>query len=209
MKLPRLYAVTDEKISPGDRLIEVCEVILDAGIRMLQVRFKTTPFVQQAELGLKLRELTRIHESILIVNDNPELATKVQADGVHLGADDPDVPTARSILGPGAIIGVSCYDRKELVQRWSPGEVSYIGLSSPYPSAIKSKATPDIDTFRRLVSAARVPVYAIGGITPVRVSQMIDAGCYGVAAVSAIFGAEDPVQAVFEFNSQLEKSAGK
>lgn len=214
--LPRLYAVTDEGVIPNHRLIERVEEVLQAGVRLLQVRFKKTSRKEQLELGHRLRELTRRFEAIFIVNDYPELAKEIDADGVHLGADDPPVTHARDTLGPDAIIGVSCYGCYgdiELVKRWGHEEVAYIGLSSPYVSTTKQKEVVSLSDFKALVGAARVPVYAIGGITADKISEVLSSdyggcyGCYGIAVISAIFGADDPVRAVKTFLTQLHHYA--
>ncbi|MCK4333696.1 thiamine phosphate synthase, partial [candidate division WOR-3 bacterium] len=185
MRLPRLYAVTDEKVLPNVRLIQKVADVLEAGVRLLQVRFKKTPAREQLSLGQEIRVLTSKYNALLVVNDSPELAKEIGADGVHLGADDPKVPYARKILGPDAIVGVSCYEDIRLVRQFSPGDVSYIGLSSPYPSSTKHKEVVSLPRFRELVAASRLPCYAIGGITPERAGQMLDAGCHGVAVISA------------------------
>lgn len=205
MSLPRLYVVTDEDIVPNEYLLARAGKVLEAGVRLFQVRFKKTPYEEQLRLGHKLRLLTRKHKAIFIVNDLPELAKELGADGVHLGADDPDVPYARKLLGPDAIIGASCYDEIERVRRRSTEDISYIGLASPYPSPTKPKVNPELDKLSELAAASKVPVYAIGGITPKRVGEMIKIGCYGVAVVSAIFGTQNPSQEVRNFLAELER----
>jgi thiamine-phosphate pyrophosphorylase len=220
MKLPRLYAITDENVISNNRLIEGVETVLRAGVRLLQVRFKKTPYDEQVELGRKLRELTRKYDTIFIVNDSPELAAELDADGVHLGADDPSLSHARKLLGPDAIIGVSCYGcygDAERVASYSPDTIAYIGLSSPYVSATKQKDVVSLSNFKALVGAARVPVYAIGGITVDKISEVLSSesygyyggcyGCYGVAVISAIFGADNPGQSVKDFLDKLKHSS--
>ncbi len=205
MRLPRLYAVTDEKVLPNLRLIQKVADVLEAGVRLLQVRFKKTTAREQLSLGQEIRVLTSKYNALLVVNDSPELALKIEADGVHLGADDPKVPYARKILGPDAIVGVSCYEDIRLVRQFSPGDVSYIGLSSPYPSSTKHKEVVSMPGFRELVAASRLPCYAIGGITPEMAGQMLDAGCHGVAVISAVFGAEDPAYETKRFLAELDR----
>jgi thiamine-phosphate pyrophosphorylase len=207
MMLPRFYAVTDEKVLPNDQLLLKAEQVLEAGVRLLQVRFKETAYSEQLRLGSQLRSLTRRYGSFLIVNDSPELAQAIKADGVHLGVDDPKVPQAREILGNDAIVGVSCYEDIRLVRQSASSGASYIGLSSPYPSATKRKESISMSGFRELVTASRLPCYAIGGITPERVSRMMDAGCWGVAVISAIFGALDPSSQTRRFLAELERLA--
>lgn len=203
--LPRLYAVTDEKVLPNTRLAPVIESVLDAGVRFLQLRFKQTPFMERLDLGFKIRKLTRRYGALLVVNDSPELCREISADGVHLGADDACIDEAKRVLGHSAIIGVSVYGAIEEMRRLGKGDVSYTGLLSPYPSTTKEKASIDLPIFKELVRESRVPVYGIGGITPDKVAELMDAGCYGVAVISAIFGASDPRQAAMEFLQALRK----
>jgi len=193
MRLPRLYAVTDEKVLPNVRLIQKVAEVLEAGVRFLQLRFKETAAREQLSLGQEIRVLTSKYNALLVINDSPELAKEIGADGVHLGADDPQVPHARGILG------------KDLVKRWTPEDVSYIGLSSPYPSSTKHKEKVSLPRFRELVAASRLPCYAIGGITSEKVSEMMGAGCWGVAAISAVFGAEDPAYETKRFLAELDR----
>ncbi|MBD3286734.1 thiamine phosphate synthase [candidate division WOR-3 bacterium] len=204
MNLPRLYAITDEAIVPNEELFDKVRVVLDAGVRLIQLRFKKTPHAERLELSRRIRELTRDFGAVLIMDDSPELARSIQADGVHLGIHDPRVGLSRRVLGSSAVIGITCYDRPERVAMWGEPVISYLGLSSPYPSPTKPKVMPSLDEFKELIKHARVPVYAIGGITPERVGEMMHAGCYGVAAISAIFAARDPAEAVSGFLAELE-----
>jgi thiamine-phosphate pyrophosphorylase len=203
--LPRLYAVTDEAVLPNARLVSVIESVLDAGVRFLQLRFKQTPFQERLELGRNIRELCSRYGAFLVVNDSPELASEISADGVHLGVDDARVDEAKRILGHNAIIGVSAYGGKEETGRWNKKDVSYIGLLSPYPSTTKEKVSIELPRFKEVVRESRVPVYGIGGITPDRVEELMDAGCQGVAVISAIFGTPDPCKAAKEFLEALSK----
>jgi len=202
--LPRLYAITDEVVLPNPVLLDKAQEVLQAGIRMLQVRFKTTPWEEQIRLGEKLRELTRQFDSYLVVNDSPQLALSIEADGVHLGAGDPDVARAREILDPAKIVGVSCYEDLELVKMYEPRCADYVGVSSPYLSTTKQKGIVDIQGLKSVVRTSKVPVYVIGGITPAKVREIMRTGCHGIAVISAIFGKENPGNAVKEFLSLLE-----
>ncbi|MBW2261492.1 MAG: thiamine phosphate synthase [Deltaproteobacteria bacterium] len=205
MTLPRLYAITDESVLPDDLLLEGVQRVLDAGVRLLQVRFKTSSPDERLRLGRTLRSMTGRAKALLVINDHPELAAEINADGVHLGEHDPAVEHARSLLGPDAIVGVSAYDSMDRVRAWGPEQISYLGVSSPYSSTLKETAMPSFDQFASLVSASRVPVYGIGGIIPERIGEMIRAGCHGVAAVTAIFGAQDPAAAVGGFLEALPR----
>jgi thiamine-phosphate pyrophosphorylase len=207
VELPRLYAVTDETVTPDDELPAAVGAVLAVGARMVQVRIKADAAERWRRLGPELRSMTRDHGALLVVNDHPEVALRIGADGVHLGRDDPPVERARALLGPQAVIGVTTYDVLERAARWRPGEVTYLGSSSPYASPLKKdKARPSMESFARLVASARVPVYAIGGVTPANAAPLIAAGCHGVAAVSSIFAAPDPGAAVRRFEAVLSRA---
>ncbi len=197
--LPRLFAVTDESAVASGRLIEVTEVLLRAGVRLFQARFKSTPFAEQVALGREMRTLTRRHGALLIADDSPELATIIDADGVHLGAGDPSVDEARRLLGNGAIVGVSAYADEARVRAAETPRVDYVGLSSPFPSGTKAKPAPGEEEFGALARAARVPAFAIGGMTPERTAAVVRLGCHGVAAVAALYGAADPATETARF----------
>jgi len=201
--LPRLYAVTDEAVVPNEVLLSRVERLLEAGLRLLQLRFKTTPEEERVRLGRAIRAATRAAGAILIANDSPDFAREIEADGVHLGAEDPAVENAWNVLGPDAIIGVTGYADEGRVARFRPDEVAYLGLSSPHPSPTKVKPVPDADEFERLVACARVPVYAIGGMTPERTPDAVRAGCHGVAAVSCLLGSRRGAAMVRRFHDAL------
>jgi thiamine-phosphate pyrophosphorylase len=202
-ELPRLYAVTDDTVVPNAELVARTERLLFAGVRLVQVRFKKTPFAEQVALGRELRGLTSHHGALLIADDSPRLAAEIGADGVHLGAEDATVEEARALLGPEAIVGVSGYDEESRVAAIDPSAVDYAGLSSPYPSLSKEKRTPPPERFVALVRRSPVPVFAIGGLTPERTPAMMAAGCHGVAAIAALNAAPDPAAAVARFLAAL------
>lgn len=201
--LPRLYAVTDDLLVPNWDLAARTERLLEAGVRLVQVRFKRAPFAEQVARGRELRELTRRYGALLIADDSPSLAAEIEADGVHLGALDAPVSVARALLGKDAILGVSGYDDRAFVASIRPSEVDYVGLSSPYPSTTKDKRSPDPAEFGAVVRASPVPVYAIGGITAERTKAMVAAGCHGVAAIAALYAVPDPAAAVEAFFTAL------
>ncbi len=162
MKLPRLYALSDERVVPPGEIVERTEALLEAGVRMFQVRFKRLPPRERIRRGRALRELTARYGALLIANDSPELARGIGADGVHLGREDPSPGRARRILGKEAVLGVTGYADRRRIARFTAGTVDYLGISSPHPSPTKSKPCPSPEAFRALVAAARVPVYAVG-----------------------------------------------
>ena len=197
-RLHGLYAVTDEAL--GERLIAAVAEVLEAGVRILQYRDKRDDLPRREMEAIILRALTRRHGALLIINDDPDLAAAIQADGVHLGRDDPHIAEARRLLGPGAVIGVSCYDSLSLARNAAAAGADYVAFGSVYPSSTKpdAKRIP----LELLTTAKRelgIPVCAIGGITPVNAGPVLAAGADMLAVVSAVFSAPDIQQAVQAF----------
>jgi thiamine-phosphate pyrophosphorylase len=198
VRLHGLYAITDEALE--ERLISAVADALEAGVRILQYRDKGDDVARRGMEALMLRALTRRHDALLIINDDPELAVAVQADGAHLGRDDPDIAEVRRLLGPEAAIGVSCYDSLELARDAAAAGADYVAFGSVYPSTTKPGA---VRAPLELLTAAKqelgIPVCAIGGITPANAGPVLAAGADMLAVVSSIFSAPDIQQAVRAF----------
>ena len=197
-RLRGLYAVTDEALR--ESLIDAVAEVLEAGVRILQYRDKGDDKPRRETEAIVLRALTHRHNALLIINDDPELAASVAADGVHLGLDDPDVATAREVLGPEAVIGVSCYDSLKLARQAAAAGADYVAFGSVYPSETKPGA---LHAPLELLSEAKrtlgVPVCAIGGITPGNAEPVLAAGADLLAVISSIFSASDISRAVKAF----------
>lgn len=197
-RLHGLYAVTDEALDEG--LIAAAAEALAAGVRILQYRDKSDDSQRRKMEAIVLRALSRRHDALLIVNDDPALALAVDADGVHLGRDDADIAEARRLLGPRGIIGVSCYDSLELGRSAAAAGADYIAFGSVYPSPTKPDA---VYAPLGLLTAAKrelgIPVCAIGGITPGNAGPVLAAGADMLAVISGIFSAPDIERAVRAF----------
>ncbi len=168
------------------------ELALEGGAAAVQYRDKSGDAALRHEQASELLVLCHRHRVPLIVNDDVRLADLVGADGVHLGKDDGSVPHARLILGPDAIIGVSCYaDLGRALEAEKEG-ADYVAFGSFFPSATKPGAPPAPPAL--LTEAKRrlsLPVTAIGGITPDNFGILVSAGADAVAVISALFEAED------------------
>ncbi len=197
-RLQGLYAVTDPAL--GDRLIAAVAEALEAGVRIVQYRDKRGDAPQREMEAIVLRALTRRHDALLIVNDDPGLAAAVQADGVHLGRDDADLSGARRLLGPQAVIGASCYDSLDLARSAKAAGADYVAFGSVYPSATKPDAVrAPLDLLTAAKQQLGIPVCAIGGITPTNAGPVLAAGADLLAVVSGIFSGPDIRQAVRAF----------
>ena len=191
-KLRGLYAITDTHLIPRDRFGATVEAAVRGGATMIQLREKDTPRAEMVRLGREVLAVTRRYGALLIINDHPSVAQEIGADGVHVGRDDPPVAEARTLLGPQAIIGASCYGDVERAVAAEQAGADYVAFGTPFPSPTKPKRTDiSLGIFRAAKQRVQVPVFAIGGITLANAQQLIDAGADGVAIVSGVFGASD------------------
>ena len=187
-----VYLITPDEPDTAHLLARTAP-LLAAGATWLQYRNKTASDALRREQATALQALCAAHGVPLIVNDDPALAQAIGAAGVHLGGTDGDIGAARSLLGPGAIIGASCYDQLANAERAVAAGASYVAFGAFFPTTTKvtsSRAHPDL---LRQSAALGVPRVAIGGLSPDNVGPIIDAGADLLAVVSGIYAAQDPV----------------
>lgn len=187
-----VYLITPDEPDTA-RLLARTAPLLAAGATWLQYRNKSASDALRREQATALQALCAAHSVPLIVNDDPELAQAIGAAGVHLGGTDGDIGAARSLLGPDAIIGASCYDQLANAERAVAAGASYVAFGAFFPTTTKvtsSRAHPDL---LRQSAALGVPRVAIGGLSPDNVGPIIDAGADLLAVVSGIYAAQDPV----------------
>ena len=204
-RIAGLYALTPDR-SDTRAMTECAAAALDGGAATLQYRNKTAAPALRLEQALALRALCASRGATFIVNDDVELAHAVEADGVHLGRDDATVATARSRLPSSALIGVSCYDSLERAEAAVGAGADYIAFGSFFSSSTKPHA---VRAGLSLLSTAstrwKVPIVAIGGITPANAGALIDAGADAVAVLSALFDAADIAAAARLFVAVFNK----
>lgn len=199
-RLRGLYAVTPD-IADTRALVAMVEAAVDGGARAVQYRNKTASADERRAQAYALAVLCRSRDVLFIVNDDPQLAALVGADGVHLGEDDGDLAAAREIVGPGALIGVSCYNDLARARALADAGADYLAFGSLFPSTVKPGARrASLD----LLSAARslgLPIVGIGGIDADNAAQVIEAGADAVAVIQALFATDD-VEGVAEAIAQ-------
>jgi thiamine-phosphate pyrophosphorylase len=183
-----LYVITD---GPRPNLLEVVALALAGGARLLQYRDKTTDHARRVTEARAIRALCAARGVPMIVNDDVALAQAVDAAGVHLGEDDGDIAAARAVLGPAAIIGVSCYDSLERARQVAGAGADYLAFGAFFPSPTKPHARRASFDLLRQSAALGLPRVAIGGITPDNGGPLIDAGADYLAVISAVFGDPD------------------
>ena len=173
------------------KLVLAAKAALEGGARVLQYRNKVAAPSQRIEHAIALAALCQKFGAAFIVNDHLDLALQVDADGVHLGADDGELAAARKKLGPGKLLGASCYDRLELAQAARNAGADHIAFGSIYASPSKPAA---VRAPLELFGEARplgLPMVAIGGITADNALPVVEAGADALAVISDIFDAPD------------------
>lgn len=200
----RLYLVTDRALSLGRDLEWVVGEAVKGGVSMVQLREKDMDTRGFIGLGSRLLRLLRPLGVPLIINDRVDVALAVDADGVHIGQSDMPYETARRLLGPDKIIGLSVENMDELRQAESL-DVDYVAVSPVYSTATKTDtAAPfGLDGLREAVRLTRHPVVAIGGMNENTAPAVFAAGADGIAVVSAICSAPDPAAASARLLSSL------
>lgn len=194
-----LYLVTDRDLCGGRPLKEVVAAAVAGGAAWVQLREKnlsTRVFVEEAAA---VKALLAPHKVPLIINDRLDVALAVGADGVHVGQDDMPYPLARKILGTGKIIGLSVetWEDVEAAEKW---DVDYLGVSPVFatPTKTDTKGSWGLEGIARIRSFSRHPLVAIGGLNATNTGAAVRAGADGIAVVSAICAAPDPLAAARE-----------
>lgn len=190
-----VYLITPDEADTA-RLLERVQPLLGAGATWLQYRNKAADAGTRRVQARALQDVCAAAGVPLIINDDAALAAAVGAAGVHLGEDDGDIAAARALLGPGALIGASCYDQLELARRAVAAGANYVAFGAFFPS--RSKATTRRAHPRLLHEAAAlgVPRVAIGGLAADSAAPLVAAGADLLAVISSVFAADDPVAAL-------------
>ena len=192
-RLRGLYAITSEALCrQPERLPGAVAAALAGGARLIQYRDKHNTAEIRGHLAGQLLRLCRQRGVPLVINDDLDLAQAIGADGVHLGSTDAAVEDARARLGPHAVIGRSCHAQLAIAQAAERAGASYVALGRFFESRTKPTAPPaTLDYLKRARKHLRLPICAIGGLTPENAAPVIAAGADLVAAVEGVFGAAD------------------
>lgn len=193
MRRHGLYAITSAALcADEERLLGGVGAALDGGAVLIQYRDKASPPERRRRLAQRLRRLCADAGATFIVNDDSALAAEVGADGVHVGRSDDSLRLARARLGPRAIIGVSCQGSIERALAAVAEGADYVAFGRFFASTTKPDAPPaDPAVLGEARARLRVPVCAIGGVTPANLGRLVMAGADLVAAVEGVFGATD------------------
>ena len=195
MKLDRnhlkLYAITNRSWLNGDTLAHQVELAILGGVTIIQLREKHLVGEELEELACQVQEVCRKYQIPFIINDNVDLAKKIDADGVHVGQSDMAVEQARAILGPDKIIGATAKTVEQAKIAEEQG-ADYLGSGAVFGSTTKTDAIPmSKELLQQICESVQIPVVAIGGITLENVEELRGCRIAGVAVVSGIFAQRD------------------
>jgi len=184
-----LYGILTEPRVGYERL---AAIMVEKGLRVIQLRMKGVPRAEIVAVARSVRAVVPAGIAF-IVNDDPEIAAEVGADGVHLGQDDTPYADARRLLGEAAIIGLSTHNPAQTETACALGP-DYIGVGPVFATPTKKIPDPVIglDGMRRMLDLATVPAVAIGGIDAVNAAVVVAAGAESICAVRCINGSPDP-----------------
>jgi thiamine monophosphate synthase len=200
--LPRLLVLTDRLRCPGDLIVALAASVA-AGARAVVLREKDLAAGERLELATEVASLLAPVDGLLILASGPPPppgSTPVR-QGVHLAAADPELDGPADI-----VVGRSCHDAAEVTRAVGAG-VAYVTVSPVFPSASKPGYGPPLGTVGLAAmasAAARVPVFALGGVTPGAVAACLAAGAHGVAVMGGIMAADDPGEATADLLAALD-----
>ena len=203
-----LYLVTPNWDDTG-RMIDFTRAALDSGAALVQYRHKDASPALRREQGAALLALCRRFSRPLIINDHLDLCLTLDADGVHVGGTDASVAQVRAQLGPGKIVGASCYGELALARAAARDGASYVAFGGFYPSTVKQysfSTAPDIVAQARAELA--LPLVVIGGMTPDKAAPLVELGADMVAVITGVYGSADPGACARRFD-QLFSARGK
>ncbi|NJD63518.1 MAG: thiamine phosphate synthase [Deltaproteobacteria bacterium] len=195
----RIYLVTDRKQCSGEDIVGAVGNALEGGVRAVQLREKDLPGRELFRLASLLRRLTETYGAKLLINDRVDVALAVGADGVHLGALSLPPGEARRLLGASSVIGCSTHNAEELRDA-ETGGADFATFGPVYPTPSKAAYGPPVGVpaLAAACRAARIPVFAIGGVGLGNAEATMRTGCFGVAMISGIVAAQDPRAAAAE-----------
>jgi thiamine-phosphate pyrophosphorylase len=194
-----LYIVTPDW-DDTQKLVDVTELALLGGAALVQYRHKNAGPALRREQAERLLALCRRYQRPFIVNDHVDLCVALDADGVHVGGTDDSIAQVRAALGPGKLVGASCYGSLQLARDAHQAGASYVAFGGFYPSRVKKySVTTSAEIITQSKAEVPLPSVVIGGMTQQNSASLVAAGADMVAVISSVYMAADPKAAAGEF----------
>lgn len=200
-----LYFITDSTGYSEEEFLFRVEQALQGGVTLLQLREKGKTTKAYIELAEKVHSITRRYNVPLIIDDRVDVALAIDAEGVHLGASDMSIATARKILGKDIIIGATAKTVPWALDVYNQG-ADYLGVGAIFPTTTKViTVLTSTETLNDICSAVPIPVNAIGGLNKDNIDVLSGIPIAGICVVSAIMKAPSPKSAAIELRAKAEK----
>ncbi|OEG62793.1 thiamine-phosphate diphosphorylase [Halanaerobium congolense] len=207
-----LYLITEESLSAGRKTIEVVKEAAAAGVDVIQLREKNLSLREKFKLGQQIKKICSRYQITLIVNDRLDLALALDADGVHLGQSDLPLRSARKILGPNKIIGLSACRDQEITQAEADG-ADYLGVGAIFKTKSKQlnsdKNGIGLQRLAEIKKRTDLPLIAIGGLNKSNAPQVIKSGADCISVITALTKAEKIENETREFKQIIKKAKSK
>ena len=193
-----LYLITDSTGFTEEEFLHRTEAALQGGVTLLQLREKDKTTREYIALAEKVHEISKRYNVPLIIDDRVDVALAIDAEGVHVGAGDMPVATARKLMGNGKIVGATAKTVSWAKEAYEQG-ADYLGVGAIFPTTTKVKTVlTSTDTLRDICNAVPIPANAIGGLNQDNIDVLAGIPIAGICVVSAIMKAEDPKKAAEE-----------
>jgi len=201
-----LYLITGRSQTGGRPLGTVVRQALAGGVRAVQLREKDLSGLELFALATELRGITREYGARLIINDRPDIALAVGADGVHLGVNSLPIAEARRLMGTERLVGYSAHAVEEARQAERNG-ADFITFGPVYdtPSKAAYGAPLGLGKLAEAAAGLNIPVFALGGVKIMSIPEVMACGVAGIALISAIIAAADPRSAAADLLKTLEQ----
>ena len=199
-----LYAVIDTNSLKGRDHLEITKKVIRGGVKIIQLRDKTTSKKDLLPLVQDLKNLCTEKGVLFIMNDNLDLALAVNADGLHIGQEDLPVSTARKLAPVDMLIGCSVFNVEQAQKAVTDG-ADYLGVGAIFPTLRKDTVVVGLEPLRQIKKTVSVPLVAIGGITINNAAEVRRAGADAIAVIGAILGNASPEKATRELIRKFEE----
>lgn len=203
----RLYGILDLGYVKRDAVAGTTQQLLAGGIDVLQLRAKNCTPAEVESMALEMLPLTREAGIPLIINDHPEIAASVGADGIHVGQDDLEIAQVRQIVGPEMIVGKSTHSHAQARAAAGEPRVDYIGFGPIFATPTKPDYVPiGMDDIAQVHREVSIPIFCIGGLKLENIDRVLQAGASRLVIVSGILQAPDIPAYISNLKSQISNS---
>ena len=201
-----IYVIVDPEHCGGRDIFAIAEATASAGASVIQLRHKQAPEMVVKDEARTIAQICRANGTLFIVNDSPEIAAEVGADGVHVGQGDLPISECRTILRPHQIVGKSNALLDEAIASFEQG-ADYVAVGSIYTTTTKSDTRPaGLTTLRAVADRVTAPIVAIGGINASNIAAVAQAGADCICVATAVTLAPDPATATRELVEEFSEA---